>query len=113
MSAWLILVPVLLPVAAGIALLLLPQIGEKNRMIFLEATACTASLFTWLLILTGPRQVITLYRFIGVFSIDFAIDPMTCLFAGMVSVMWPLVMLYAFAYMEHDKWKNTFLPFMS
>ena len=111
MSAWLILVPVLLPVAAGIALLLLPRIGEKNRRIFLEATVCTASLFTWLLILTGPRQVITLYRFIGVFSIDFAIDPMTCLFAGMVSVMWPLVMLYAFAYMEHDKWKNTFFAF--
>jgi hypothetical protein len=42
-SAWLILVPVLLPVAAGIALLLLPRIGEKLGSEDLDAVCGEAS----------------------------------------------------------------------
>ena len=38
-------------------------------------------------------------------------DGLSVLFAGMVSCMWPLVMLYAFEYMHHDKRAGVFFAF--
>lgn len=106
-----VLIPILLPMIGGVALLLRHQLDEKKRRIYLELIACATTVMVWAVLLGGPQQMVTLYRFTGGFSIDFACDGLSALFAGMVSIMWPLVLLYAFVYMEDAKWTNSFYAF--
>ena len=106
-----ILVPILLPIIGGIALLLRHHLNEHMRRIYLEVIACVTTLFVWIILLTGGTGMVTLYRFTRGFAIDFACDGLSAVFAGMVSVMWPLVLLYAFVYMEGEKWTNSFYAF--
>ena len=57
------------------------------------------------------REPVRVYSFTGSFSIAFGLDGLGSLFAGMVSLMWPLVMLYTFDYMRREKQKNKFFAF--
>ena len=52
-------------------------------------------------------------HFVNDLSISFKIDGMTMVFAGLVSVLWPLATLYAFEYMEHDERPKAFFMFYS
>ena len=111
MNPILILVPVFLPVVGGIVLLARHHLGEKKRRIYLETLSLVTTLFVWAIILGGNHEMITLYRFTRGFSVDFACDGLASLFAGMVSIMWPLVLLYTFSYMAHAHWTNSFYAF--
>ena len=106
-----ILLAIGLPLVGGLALFLKHGMEEKKRRIYLEALCLLTTVLVWVCLLTWKEGVFTLYHFSGGFSIDFGVDGMTKLFAGMVSLMWPLVMLYAFEYMKHDKWTNSFFAF--
>ena len=106
-----ILIPIFLPLAGGAVLLMRHHMEEMHRRIYLELISLATTAFVWGLLLMGRTPVFTLYRFTGGFSMNFAVDGMSMLFAGMVSVMWPLVFLYAFAYMENAGWKNSFFAF--
>ena len=106
-----LLIPVFLPILGGAALLLRHHLGEKKRRIYLEVIACLTSLSVWAILLGPGTGMLTLYHFTDGFSIDFSVDGLSALFAGMVSVMWPLVLLYAFAYMEGEEWTNSFFAF--
>ena len=44
---------------------------------------------------------------------SYKIDGMTMVFAGLVSILWPLATLYGFEYMEHHERKETFFMFYS
>ena len=46
-------------------------------------------------------------------NISFKIDGMSMIFAGLVSVLWPLATLYAFEYMEHEGHEKIFFMFYS
>ena len=102
MSPILLLMPVLLPIAGGFALLAHPvrNAGRRNRVLML-LTVLTSVLTVVLLSLAG-RETAKVYSFIDDFSIAFRIDGFAVLFAGMLSALWPAVMLYAFSYMEDD-----------
>lgn len=106
-----ILAAICLPLLGGLILFLRHRMGEKMRRLYLEALCVATSVLVWIALLTWRDGVFTVYRFSGGFSIDFGVDGMTRLFAGMVSLMWPLVMLYAFEYMKHDDWTNSFFAF--
>lgn len=66
---------------------------------------------TWITILNRPAGDFVLLQFTQNLSISFKLDGLGCLFAGMVSLLWPLATLYAFEYMEHEHRKNTFFMF--
>jgi len=111
MSPILILVPVFLPIAGGAALLFLHLKSEKVRNLFSEGIALSTAIFVWVMLLKGSRDPVSIYSFTGGFEICFRIDGLSALFAGMVSVMWPVILPYAFAYMKDAKRKNSFFAF--
>ncbi|MBR2527942.1 MAG: proton-conducting membrane transporter [Blautia sp.] len=111
MNPQLILVPVFLPIAGGLFLLSRHEMEEKRRLIFLEIVACITTLFVWIILIGGRTPVMTLYRFVQGFSIDFQVDTPSMLFAGMVSLMWPLLLLYAFSYMKGEAYVNSFFSY--
>lgn len=113
MELALILASIFLPLLGGLRLLLIPASSDRGRAIWTEGTACVTSVFVWILILTvrsgrGPAGVLL---FANGFSLAAGADGLSCLFAGMISVMWPLVLIYAFSYMEHDPTKDRFFAF--
>ena len=69
------------------------------------------TVLTWITILNRPAGDFVLLQFTQSLNISFKLDGFGCLFAGMVSILWPLATLYAFEYMEHAHRRNTFFMF--
>lgn len=113
MSQYWILVAILLPILGGVAVRFIPFKQKKEMYIFLEIVTITTSLIVWGLIAGGTTEVFHVVHFVNDLSISFKIDGLTMVFAGLVSVLWPLATLYAFEYMEHHDRANTFFMFYS
>lgn len=113
MNHYWIILAILLPIVGGISVRFLPYKKKSELFIFLQAIMITTSLIVWGLILGGPTKVFHIVHFVNDLSISFKIDGMTMVFAGLVSILWPLATLYAFEYMEHDERPDTFFMFYS
>ncbi|MCR5294667.1 MAG: proton-conducting membrane transporter [Lachnospiraceae bacterium] len=111
MKSMLLLLSIALPLIGGARLLIRKPSGSRARNIWCEAVALLTSLLVWILLLSGGTDPVHVYTFTGDFSINFFADGPSMLFAGMVSVMWPLVLIYAFSYMEHSHHRNGFFAF--
>ena len=113
MNPLFLLVPILLPIIGGFLLipLRIPMKRDKLRNIYSEVIVCLTSITVWAAILWVRREPVELYSFTRGFSIDLKLDGPGMLFAGMISCMWPMVMLYAFDYMKETKRKNMFFAF--
>ena len=116
MNPVLLLIPILLPFLGGGFLLLRPMLDNRRRNLYTGAVACTVSVLVFVLLSGIPRgQSATVYSFVEGFSVGFMVDGPSMLFAGMIAVMWPLALLYAFSYMEAEErragWRNTFFAF--
>lgn len=113
MSQYWILVAILLPVLGGIATRFLPFKKQGHMFLFVEVYVVLTSFIVWGLLLGGTTEVFHVVHFVNDLSISFKIDGMSMVFAGLVSVLWPLATLYAFEYMEHHDRQNTFFMFYS
>ncbi len=112
-SPYFLLIPIMLPLLSAFPLLFagFKEEDDRKRNLCLECIVILTSILVWFLIFTVRRDPIQIYSFTSGFSISFRMDGLSSLFAGMVSLMWPLVMLYAFEYMEHSEGKNRFFIF--
>lgn len=113
MSQYWILVAILLPIIGGAGVCFFPPEKKKEMLIYLEVVAITTSAIVWGLLTGGKTEAFHVVHFVGDLSISFKIDGMTMVFAGLVSVLWPLAILYASEYMEHEKKQNMFFMFYS
>ena len=85
--------------------------GRKGRRIrrwigFLFTAA--TSVFVCLALFTEPEKSYLLLEFTPRMTIAFSLDGMGSVFAGLIAFLWPLAMLYAFEYMEHETGENAF-----
>ncbi len=113
MSPLFLLIPILFPMVAGFLLIPIGLKAEEDRKrnLYAEAVVVVTSVLVWVMLFAVKRETVEIYSFSRRFSIDLSIDGLGCLFAGMISIMWPLVMLYAFEYMRETKRKNMFFAF--
>lgn len=76
------------------------------------ASACiTAALALWAVFTLRDGPLFTLLTMGDHLSIAFRVDGLSCLFAALVSVLWPLACLYAVEYMSREGHENRFLSF--
>ena len=111
MNPLFIMVPVFLPIIGGIAMLLTNIKDRLKRNIFAELIVVLTSVSVWITLLNVSDSRVSIYSFMEGFSISFCMDGLGMVFATMISIMWPLVMLYAFDYMSHEERQNTFFAF--
>ena len=111
MNSAFLLLPILIPIIGGFLLIPLKPKTDRVRNIYAECVVLLGSILTWIAICFVDRKNAELYSFSSGFSIDLRLDGAGMLFAGMVSLMWPFVMLYAFSYMKETKRKNMFFAF--
>ena len=113
MSEYWILLAILLPIIGGIFVPLFPFKKRNGMLIYLEILTNFTSVIVWGLLLGGKTEVFHLVYFVEGLSISFKIDGLTMVFAGLVSVLWPLATLYAFEYMQHEGHEKIFFMFYS
>lgn len=106
-----ILSVILLPVAAGALVLLVPFKKRSQMEIFLESMVILNSILVWQLLLHRPENIFTLANFTENLSISFEVDGMGMVFGGLVSALWPFATLYAFEYMEKEEHEKVFFLF--
>ena len=111
MSQYWILAAILLPILGGVGIPLLPFRKRSWMLGYIEAVVIATSLIVWSLLCGGTTATFHVVHFVNDLSISFKIDGMTMVFAGLVSVLWPLATLYAFEYMTHEEREKTFFLF--
>lgn len=95
----------------GFLMIFLRFKNDRVRNIYSEVIALVTTVLVWIALIKADGSAVTLYRFTYGFTISFGVDGLSKLFAGMVSLMWPFALLYAFEYMKDDKRKNVFFAF--
>ena len=107
----LLFLTLLVPLLGGALLPLFRFDSLKRRGIYVEALVILTSILTWILILTRTDARIDLFTVMDGLTLSFKVDGMSCIFAGLVSILWPLASLYGFEYMTHEERPNTFFAF--
>lgn len=111
MSPLFLLMPIILPILGGFGIFFLGFEEEKKRNIYAETIVVLTSVLVLIALFTVRHDPVQVYSFTNGFSVDFHLDGAGMLFAGMVAIMWPLVMLYAFDYVRGTDRQNLFFSF--
>lgn len=111
MNEIMLLIIVLLPFASGVLVSLLPFKSRKAMLIFIETAVLINSILVWMILLNRPEGTFTMLKFSGNLSVTFHIDGLAMVFAGLVSLLWPLATLYSFEYMKHENHEKIFFTF--
>ena len=103
MDQQILIIPVLFPIIAGIAMIVFKPKAKVYSAWFIEGIVLLNSILVWTIILTGMGRGdgAILFRLTYDLSVYFRLDGAGMVFAGLVSFLWPLATLYAFEYMEH------------
>lgn len=110
MSSIMILIAVALPIVGSVAI---PLINFKTKRIgewYTELLTIATSVIVWMLLINTPEQF-TILSYSGRASFALQIDGLGKVFAGLISVLWPLATLYSFEYMSHEERKRSFFMF--
>lgn len=111
MNTYLLLLPI---VFCALGALLSPFVfktSEKKHQGFLFFVVLITSIITWVLLFTVKGEKFILIQFFEGLDISFKLDGLGKIFSAMVSVLWPLAMLYAFSYMKHAAMKKVYFLF--
>lgn len=120
---WLLLLPILAPVLAGVYLLLSlavekrkgadaepgeEELAKLHRQVFavLAVSALAAVAVAW----TGDHSV-TLFELLAGIPVFFHIDALGRLFITVISLVWVVVGVYSFIYMKHEGKEKRFYGF--
>jgi len=104
----LILLTLLVPLVGGALLGVLRPKTDRLRAIYVEAVVIATSILVWTVLLTRSGEPFILYRLTDALPLTFRVDGMSCVFAGLVSLLWPIASLYGFEYMHHEERETPF-----
>lgn len=105
-----LLIPVLLPVIAGIASMRITERTTRNIM-NMAALIATAALTLLACALPALGNEFTFLRLTQDISVVLKVDGVTRLFAMLISVMWAVVGCFSFEYMKHEHDEGRFYCF--
>ena len=108
-----ILAAVLLPILSGVMISLVRWKEKRQMHIWTLVFTLMTTVLVWTMILTPGAEEFTLLTFPGDLSIAFRMDGLSMVFAGMISLLWPLAVLYSFEYMEHEEREKIFFMFFA
>lgn len=106
-----LLLPVILPILAGVLILVSRGIRKDRRALtgFFAAALAVETALVFAALKAGGSM--TLWQLTDTISIAFQVDTVSRLFAALTSAMWLLVGIYSIAYMEHEHEEARFFGF--
>lgn len=106
-----ILFPILLPIILGVASYHIKFENEEQQTKYAFISTTIVSVITFILLFALRGHTVMVFSFTDTLSISFRIDGISCIFAGMVSFLWPMAVLYAGEYMKHEGNQKKFFAF--
>ena len=103
-----LLLPVILPVAAGLIAWKIQRREARNMLV--GVSLVVNALLVLLAVLFG-REEFVLWQLTETVPIYFHVDGIARLFALLISCMWAMVGIYSFEYMRHEENENRFYLF--
>lgn len=113
MKPILLLLAVLLPMTAGVLLCIIKLKTDRAIQVFTAVATLATAALTWALILRCPGESVTLIHFADRLAVVLRFDDLGRFFAGILATLWPITVLYAFSYMEHEQRRRTFFGFFT
>ena len=113
MSKLFLLAAIFLPILAGACQRFFPLRRERGYRAYLMAVTLAASAITWALILWCGEDRLALLSFTDDLVLVLRFDGLGRFFAGIISTLWPMTLLYAFEYMRDDGRKKLFFSFFT
>lgn len=111
MSEIVILLTILFPLFAGVALLLIKKLkDDKARNSFVVSALVISTVLSYVNIYVTKGSV-TLWKISENVSLSMSVDNLSCLFVTLMGFMFTCVGIYAIGYMEHEEDKNRFFGF--
>ena len=110
MSSIMILIAIVLPIGGSIAIPLIRTKSRRWMEWYTELLTIATSALVWMLLFRTP-DTLTLLASSSKASFALQIDGLGKVFAGLISVLWPLATLYSFEYMEHEQRRRPFFMF--
>lgn len=109
-------VPILVPLLCGLALLVLQPKSRKMRNSYVMAAAVATAALSFSAVAGSwsrgaEEMACVMVRFSESFSISLRIDGASMVYGAIVSVLWPVVTIYALDYMSHEGHENRFFAF--
>ena len=111
MNAGILAFVVLFPILAGA---LVPVIPYKKRLYmewYVEGVVLITAIASLVMLTHRPQEAFVLFRLTGNLSLSFQVDGLGTVFAGLISVLWPLATLYSFEYMKKERHEKEFFMF--
>ena len=106
----LVLVTIFLPIVLGLVLPTL-KLSSKVRNVYVVIASVIASALALYVVYASKFTAWTLLDINRVFSIGFKIDGLTKVFLLIIAVLWPIAVLYATEYMEHEENQDSFFRY--
>ncbi len=111
MTSLALIIAILIPTLGGLACLGIPFKTVHRLHTYIETVAIITTAVVLMLVFKLPGDPAMLYEFAPGFKVAFGVDGLGKLYAVLVSLMWPIVLLYSFSYMEHDNRQRSFFGF--
>lgn len=111
MSPVMMFVAILLPIVGGALVMLLPFKKRSHMAVYLEVITIATSLLTWAIISERVADRFPIVNFVNNVSLSLRLDGCGMVFAGLVSALWPLALLYSFEYMKKEAHEKVFFMF--
>lgn len=111
MSAWTLLIPILMPIIGGGCLYFFPMKNDSLRKKYIMALVLLNSIIVYTMLFFGVQGTCRALVMAHNLTIHFHIDGFSEVFAGIIAGLWPLATLYAFEYMKHEERNNLFFAF--
>ncbi|MBQ9562473.1 MAG: proton-conducting membrane transporter [Lachnospiraceae bacterium] len=107
----LLIVPVILPIIAGLYMLRKGFTDRKARERYVAVNVIGNAVIVLLLSFFMSGSELTLFRLVPENPVMFKVDAMGGMFASLVALLWILCIFYAFEYMTHEGGENRFFAF--
>lgn len=111
MNAAITVIVVLFPILAGALILVLPFKSRRQMLIYTETAVLLNSVLAIAMLFARPVGSFVLFRFTSNLTLSFRVDGLGTVFAGIISALWPLAVLYSFEYMKRERHEKIFFCF--
>lgn len=111
---FLILLPIVLPILAGIVLLLMPErlFANRNKLLIFAGIFLVTGAVSTLLVSSGIfGDTLVLFKLVDDIPVYFAIDDVGRMFSIMVMIVFTMAGIFSFGYMEHEKNEKRYYGF--
>ena len=106
-----VLIPIFLPILAGIGLLIVPEYKNRKTLI---GVVSTALILTGILVFISVFQTdmsLTFFYLTKTLPIYFKLDLLGKLFVSIVTIVWILAGIFSFEYMKHETHEKRYFGF--